>query len=529
MNHQAIIDQLSALAPQLKASDSPESVLVKYASDRNLSAAQLERIGQVYNIAKTLNFMDKSANRGDSFKVLDNAKMLADYTKHTPKSEKKEANAAWGDWFDSGNAKAASEKNYDDITSWFDVPEKVAKIVKEDDQFTVYSGDGTKRLSKPGTKEEAVKRLKQVEYFKHHKDANTVPNIMAMTQEESYSPVTNDSTPSLPGTGFAQIKDELRKESYYKFELESTSQIIDDTTEDIRKIANELLEMHRLSPLPFAEMERDAFYCAADSASIKVASDAVADYFKQKGWELERHDYTTPAPRLARDKYNVLPLFKSAADNIELYKSSILYKEDLIEKKSTLTEPTRKVGPANNNTFTGGSWLPPFQPRPGPPGQPAAKVTGKDDKPAPDKGKDIDPKEIVNAIKQLYSPKTYAESINDIPNVIKELGPTSNKRQQRVDIAGKDVSRVATLQRLLLSDPIIGEADPDTVVSLYNTLAAANPEIAGDANLLRFALREALQYDAVPLHTYKDLISMGKDRADTEVKQNELTSKRYSI
>jgi hypothetical protein len=527
MNHQAIIDQLSALAPQLKAADSPESVLVKYASDRNLSAAQLERIGQVYNIAKTLNFMDKSANRGDSFKVLDNAKMLADYTKHTPKTENKEANTGWGNWFDSGNTKAASEKNYNDITSWFDEPEKVAKIVKEDDQFTVYSGDGTKRLSKPGTKEEAVKRLKQVEYFKHHKDANTVPNIMAMTQEESYSPVTNDSTPTLPGTGFAQIKDELRKESYYKFELESSNQVIDDTTEDIRKIANELLEMHRLSPLPFADMERDAFYCAADSASIKVASDAVADYFKQKGWELERHDYTTPAPRLARDKYNVLPLFKSAADKIELYKSAILYREDLIEKKSTLTEPTRKLGPTNNVPFADGEWLPPFNPRPSAPQENPPKEKGSPDK--DNKGKDIDSKAIVDSIKQLYNPKSYTESINDIPDLIKKLGPTFNKRQQHVDVAGKDVSRVATLQRLLLSDPIIGEADPDTVVSLYNTLAAANPEIAADANLLRFALREALQYDAVPLHTYKDLISMGKDRADTETKQQDLTAQRYSI
>lgn len=529
MNHQAIIDQLSALAPQLKAAESPESVLVKYASDRNLSAAQLERIGQVYNIAKTLNFMDKSANRGDSFKVLDNAKMLADYTKHKPRTENKEANTGWGDWFDSGNTKAASEKNYNDITSWFDEPEKAAKIVKEDDQFTVYSGDGSKRLSKPGTKEEAVKRLRQVEYFKHHKDANTVPNIMAMTQDESYSPVSNVSTPDLPGTGFAQIKDELRKESYYKFELESSNQIIDDTYEDIRKIANELLEMHRLSPLPFADMERDAFYCSADSSSIKVASDAIADYFKQKGWELERHDFKTPAPRLARDKYNVLPLFKSAADKIELYKSATLYREDVIEKKSTMTDPTRKLGPTNNAPFADGEWLPPFESRPPAPKEPTdKKPTGKE---APDKGKDTDlkGKEIVNAIKQLYDPTTYTSTIDNIPDIIKKLGPTVNKRQQSIDVTGKDVSRVATLQRLLLSDPIIGEADPDTVVSLYNTLAAANPEIAGDANLLRFALREALQYDAVPLHTYKDLISMGKDRADTDSKQYDLNKQRYSI
>jgi hypothetical protein len=67
------------------------------------------------------------------------------------------------------------------------------------------------------------------------------------------------------------------------------------------------------------------------------------------------------------------------------------------------------------------------------------------------------------------------------------------------------------------------------VVSLYNTLAKANPEIVKDKNLLRFALREALQYDAVPLHTYKDLISMGKDRADTQEKLQKIEDNRYRI
>ena len=54
-------------------------------------------------------------------------------------------------------------------------------------------------------------------------------------------------------------------------------------------------------------------------------------------------------------------------------------------------------------------------------------------------------------------------------------------------------------------------------------------EIVKDKNLLRFALREALQYDAVPLHTYKDLISMGKDRASTQDMTQKLEDRKYSI
>jgi len=193
MNHQAIIEQLSVLAPKLKAAESREAVLVKYASDRNLSPAQLERIGQVYNIAKTLNFMDKSANRGDSFRVLDTNKMMSDFTSFTPKQQKEATNSGdWNNWFDAPLSKAASRSNPDDINSWLDTTEKSAKIVEEDGKYTVYSEDGDKRLSKPGSKEEAVKRLRQVEYFKKHKKANTVPNLMAMAGDSTYASAETD-------------------------------------------------------------------------------------------------------------------------------------------------------------------------------------------------------------------------------------------------------------------------------------------------------------------------------------------------
>jgi hypothetical protein len=132
----------------------------------------------------------------------------------------------------------------------------------------------------------------------------------------------------------------------------------------------------------------------------------------------------------------------------------------------------------------------------------------------------------------MYDPSTYTneQTKSYISNILKSPDFSKvNKRQKEVDIAADDVGRVTELQRLLLTDPIIGEADPDSVVSLYNTLAKANPEIVKDKNLLRFALREALQYDAVPLHTYKDLISMGKDRASTQDMTQKLEDRRYSI
>jgi hypothetical protein len=522
MNHQAIIDQLSTLAPQLKAASAPEDVLIKYASDNNLSVAQLERIGQIYNIAKTLNFMDKSASRGDSFKVLDNEKMLAQYTQFKPKQKSKEASNDWNSWFEAPLRKSASDASDN---------EKSAIIKEEDGKYTVYSEDGSKRLSKPGTKEEAVKRLRQVEYFKKHKKANTVPNIMAMANDELYSSHVSVADNPLQGTTTAQIKAELQKESSLRYELETTNQIISDAEDEVRKIASELLEMHRLSPLPFADMERDAVYCSDSSTSIKKASDVICNIFQQKGWSLDRYDFNTAVPRLVKDRHNVLPLFKSAAENIELIAAASSYKEELL-KQATLSPPPRNTPvPSGQGQGQGAPFVDFDVILPGRPSRP--KRTQDDDN-SKNNSKDNKDKELTadltKAIKTTADPDTYLSNVNKVPSMVKEhLQPSKNVRQEKIDNAFADTKRLAVIQSLLLTDPIIGEADPDMVLDLYNTLATANPEIVADKNLLKFALREALQYEAIPLHTYKDLISMGKDRAMTQNEQHEFNSNRYRI
>ena len=57
-----------------------------------------------------------------------------------------------------------SLKNPEDINSWLDF-EKSAKIVEENGEYVVYSEDGSKRLSKPGSLDDAKKRLKTGRIF----------------------------------------------------------------------------------------------------------------------------------------------------------------------------------------------------------------------------------------------------------------------------------------------------------------------------------------------------------------------------
>jgi hypothetical protein len=95
------------------------------------------------------------------------------------------------------------------------------------------------------------------------------------------------------------------------------------------------------------------------------------------------------------------------------------------------------------------------------------------------------------------------------------LSPSSNKGQHAVDTAAEESTFQTTMHRLIVTDPIISEHDPNQVAELANTIRAASPDAARDINFMRFALREALQYDGVPTHTYADILGMQQNRSKT--------------
>ena len=84
MNHQQAIEVLESLLPRMKEEGRPEQVLLKYASDRNLAPAQLEKMAQIYNTAATLTYLEKSEDRGGSFHVIDTPPLLQEYTAYKP-------------------------------------------------------------------------------------------------------------------------------------------------------------------------------------------------------------------------------------------------------------------------------------------------------------------------------------------------------------------------------------------------------------------------------------------------------------
>ena len=81
MNHkQQLIEWLiDDVAPRIQKSGSAHAELLKFANEKNLSPAELEAMGQIFNTAKTIKFLEKSASRGDSFPIVDVPKLVDDY------------------------------------------------------------------------------------------------------------------------------------------------------------------------------------------------------------------------------------------------------------------------------------------------------------------------------------------------------------------------------------------------------------------------------------------------------------------
>ena len=106
-------------------------------------------------------------------------------------------------------------------------------------------------------------------------------------------------------------------------------------------------------------------------------------------------------------------------------------------------------------------------------------------------------------------------------------GKTYNKGQQRVDEAAEQVQQITNLQRLLVSDPVISKADPDTVARIYTTILNTSPHVASDPGLLHFQMREMLQYGGVPIDSAKQLAQTENAVQDVREGKRQEDNQRY--
>ena len=486
MNQMEILRRLDTIIPEITRTKDPEGVMLKYASTENFAPAHLEKLGHVFNAAKTLAFMDKSANRGGSFSLVDVPEMVSKFT--TPGVKKASLDRT------SASLKAES------IT-------KSASAVKEFDRIPNFM---KLHLQKDILVKEA-----------------SAPVDEALLRKQAAIKKAND----------IREQDMLRE-------------IVDESNENFDKMMDKLAMALHQRDIKFSKVEADVIDLYGE-AGVKAAS-ACSTYLTKKRFKHDRASDNRKPSRLPYDSTGLAEIVKSASE-------VILFKEAAVKYAAEVMEAPIVKSPDDLAADDQKAKLPKQEATPEEPSTPAGPRAGgvsREDtegssvrqKPnAEYEKKKSDPsstvKDVVNAIREgmkdrhtRNSGKAEARTmgLSALPMsagslALQHFGSSKNHTQMKVDEAHDDAKFSTTLQRLLITDPIISEHDPDDVASLASSIRAVAPDGARDPNYLRFALREALQYGSLPQHTYKDMAD-AQNKIDSSRKSREDMSKdRYTI
>lgn len=461
MNHQEVLSVLNRLLPEVVRTGDAEGTLLKCAMEENHSPAQLQRLCQTYNTAKTLAVLEKYANdRGRAFALISPEVVLSRYAE----MRKQAGNLA------PAPAPAPRPSYYDraPVMAW------------APDSDTV-SFSTPKAAAATGPAEDPRAKRQELQRARHDL-------AEALTAGEF-----------LLDVGFNA--GEVCGEKIASFVRSHFSGAMQDGA-------------------AFATVEEDFYGLAhGDMAQKKAFVDCVAGHcnaalmretVKRAGVCVDRafvRDRTGAASLLV-EAWNELQLQPAAR---ELYAKQVGVVAELSKRAAFLEAAIAPMVQNDDDVPSTAGQVPDGEFNQTGAGEGGGRVfdyvpgaSGSDSKALAD--------EAFNALSKFRDrtmnlaagvPEAYNKGLSGLTDIA--LGKTDAQLDGAADQDRFRQRAAATLAELQVRDPIISKADPNVVSSLASTILRAAPSIASDRNTLLIALREAVQYGAVPLHTLKEL------------------------
>lgn len=337
-------------------------------------------------------------------------------------------------------------------------------------------------------------------------ESNRVPNFFKMAAAEIDGAMVKAASTTVPVESTKSARDLAREFNQQRDELTALNREIEQALE----LREELADNFKLAFKKIAKFIRDNaddvlligedVHAFGNAHEIAIYSEAIKEANTYVNIKLAEFDGNPITKRkLLHDRFNVMPLIKDASAKLSLVEDVDFF----VNEKSA----TARTGSRRNKT--------PIEEIEEP------KAPEVEDK---KKSKPKSSQEVVI----LTSPKGISSSV-DLNQILQAaLEPYAlKKRQKKVDEAYDDAAAMAGLQKLVITDPILAEADPVQLVDMYNDLRATKPDIARNTNMLRFALREALQYGGIPQQTVKTIADIDKAMNDAAFKRTALTNAMY--
>lgn len=475
MTHSSAIKTVTKLLPAIKSgSASAESVLLKHARENDLPVAQLEKLAQVFNTMRTITFMDKSAAKGDTFDVVDIPGLLSDYGAHDfPKAA-------------SANAKPVVIHN------------RVPNLIGE-------------TLQTPGF---------QTKYASQFTDDTQVKKAAVTIQRE------------------------LREE---KAAAERIS-VDFDIAEDVHLQAFESVEaeMQKFAkavrgngPEFFAMVEHDMLGEFEDSDEIKAAFDLAADFCGASRFRtpIKRASELPDTRKLTSDRFNLKPTFKTMSEGVSAMKNARAFQEELSKEANQLAPERRRTfnqAAGRSNRGQAGGRAPTAQ-----------AGMSRSNAPVAGGGGEIpgtpSPQEMAALLQQLQPrsapPKNMLTVANEgliggekaLLDTLQGIGPAKNVRQEARDVAAEEVRHTTNIERLLVTDPVLSEADPAKVISLFNSIREHSPHVAKDINAIRMALRESVQHQGLTPDVIDTMVGINTNHGKGRLQDATLKGMKYGL
>ena len=535
MTHSKAVTILDELVPSINSTGDPASVFIKYAQDNNLAPAELERLCQLFNTAKSVTHMQKSASRGSSYTILPVSEIVEQYTTYTPKNKGVTKSAAFAVTHDPFNPP--------DFNKLIDNGGELH--VKQASDALRWDEDAYHGLLKLAEEQDAAQRAAEEKQFMEgvvDLRENTIRSTWKLMDKIAMQ-VTRD-----PAVFATWERDSLGVEGHNKRAFTNLAAWMEKYHSatpferfDMTKAASVKITRDTTGLLPLMN-QLEAMLVTVDECDFLIKEAAIDIFGGEPPTEAEGKQ--PPAAGSNDDDSAVVDWGNMLDDNpgedrpkglsevlasIELTSEVNGVPKDVYLQKMV---DAGKISPEEKAAMAGS------KDKKSPAGGGRTEKVPAVDKPytdiRTDKLPQPEPKEKGRPLEPLID-KAVADigdasgkSVSWLADKLKSTN-SFDSRRYKMDNARTSVRNALNLQKAMLTDPILSSADPARLVSLYNSLSTANPEVMSDPNLLAYTLREAIQYDGVAPHTYEQLVGIDKSKAEAEKNRTAAIDKEYSI
>lgn len=458
------VDVIYSLLPKMKSA-APDEVMQKYAASRGLSAAQLERLGHVFNTASTLATLEKDRNASPS--LINVPSMVDNYVKET------------------GSAKRAS---------FLEEPVAQQKEAAACEATEVPNIWGAQREELPDfqIKEAANRTPGRRRILEHALEFAEQAAEEEITATSKFASSLDRLARQLAKEEDVEMKLATLKADITGLSSEMESELICSKLAGVLNGLGVRIENNALRSAPPVVLHRDrtGFYPQVQAACehLKLALDAHASLLEAVGVADSMSDL------LKDDWSSTHHADKKAATIHNLLEAGGILKEAFTAKKSEgdLDTLIRNIETGRTDK----AFDEPYR---------LSQLIG----PAIDRGVPTAEK-LISGLNQTYSSTIpgYIEALEPGGAVGRWLEPTAQSNQAAAKAQGsarrqieQDAIAAGNLKRLMVTDEILSTKDPEKVFEAFNSIRGAAPEVASDISMLRLLLRQALETQGVDIDT----------------------------